>query len=58
MEPMIAQPSQRQSGRLFMAVFGRLKSGVSIEQATAEMRVLDRSRVEDMARLFGNAEWL
>ena len=58
MEPMIAQPSQRQSGRLFMATFGRLKSGVSIEQVTAEMRVLDRSRVEAMARLFGNAEWL
>jgi len=58
MEPMIAQPSQRQSGRLFMAMFGRLKSGVSIEQVTAEMRVLDRSRVEAMARLFGNAEWL
>ena len=58
MEPMIAQPSQRQSGRLFMAMMGRLKPGVSIEQAAAEMRVLDRPRVEDMARLFGNAEWL
>jgi predicted permease len=58
MEPMIAQPSQRQSGRLFMAMIGRLKFGVSIEQATAELRVLDRSRVEDMAGLFGNAEWL
>jgi hypothetical protein len=35
-------PSQRQSGRLFIAMMARLKSGVSIEQATAEMRVLDR----------------
>ena len=32
--------------------------GVPIEQATAEMRVLDRPRVEDIARIFGNAEWL
>jgi predicted permease len=58
MEPMVARPSQRESGRLFMAVMARLKPGVSIEQATAEMRVLDRPRVEDGARLFGNAEWL
>ena len=58
MEPMIARPSQRENGRLFMGVMGRLKPGVSIEQATSEMRVLDRARVEDMARLFGNAQWL
>jgi predicted permease len=58
MEAMIERPSQRQSGRMFLAVMARLKPGVSIEQAAAEMRVLDRPRVEDMARLFGNSEWL
>jgi predicted permease len=58
METMIERPSQRESGRMFMAMMARLKPGVSIEQATAEMRVLDRPRVEEMARIFGNAEWL
>jgi predicted permease len=58
-ETMIEQPSQRQSGRMFLAVMARLKPGVTIEQATAEMRVLDRSRVEDMSRIFNNnPQWL
>jgi predicted permease len=58
-ETMIERPSQRQSGRMFLAVMARLKPGVTIEQATAEMRVLDRSRVEDMSRLFNNnPQWL
>jgi predicted permease len=58
-ETMIEQPSQRQNGRMFLAVMARLKPGVSIEQATAEMRVLDRSRVEDMSRFFNNnPQWL
>ena len=58
-ETMIARPSQRQSGRMFLAVMARLKPGVTIEQATAEMRVLDRPRVEDMSRLFNNnPQWL
>jgi len=57
-EPMIQQPSQRQSGRLFMAMVARMNPGVSIAQATAEMRVLDRSRLDDMVRTFGNTHWL
>jgi predicted permease len=57
-EAMIARPSQRENGRLFMAMLARLKPGISIEQATAEMRVLDRARVEDMVRLFNSAGWL
>jgi len=58
-ETMIARPSQRQSGRMFLAVMARLKPGVTIEQATAEMRVLDRPRIEDMSRIFNNnPEWL
>ncbi len=59
METMIERPSQRQNGRMFLAVMARLKPGVTIEQATAEMRVLDRSRVEDMSRFFNNnPQWL
>jgi predicted permease len=58
MEPMIERPSQRQSGRMFLAVMARLKPGVSIEQATTEMRILDRPRVEDMARIFSIPGWL
>jgi putative ABC transport system permease protein len=58
METVIAQPSQRQNGRLFMALLARLKPDVSIEQATAEMRVLDRARLEDMVRTFNSAGWL
>jgi putative ABC transport system permease protein len=57
-EPMIARSSQRQSGRPSMAILARLKPGVSIEQATAEMRVLDRARLDDMVRVFGNSHWL
>ena len=58
-ETMIARPSQRQSGRMFLAVMARLKPGVTIDQATAEMRVLDRPRIEDMSRIFNNnPEWL
>jgi predicted permease len=57
MEAMIGRPSQRESGRLFMAMIARLKPGVSVEQATAEMRVLDRARIEDMVRLFNSAGW-
>jgi putative ABC transport system permease protein len=58
MESMIERPSQRQSGRMFLAVMARLKPGVSIEQATTEMRILDRPRVEDMARIFSIPGWL
>ena len=57
-EAMIERPSQRQSGRMFLAVMARLKPGVSIEQATTEMRVLDRPRLEDMARIVSIPGWL
>ncbi|HKE84694.1 MAG TPA: ABC transporter permease [Vicinamibacterales bacterium] len=56
-EPLIARPSQRESGRPSMAIVARLRPNVSIEQAAAEMRVLDRSRVEDLARFFNIPEW-
>ena len=51
-EPMVQQPSQLQAGRLGVKVLARLKPAVSIEQAQAEMRVLDRVWVEEMARTF------
>ena len=39
-------------------MIGRLKAGVSIDQPRAEMSLLDRSRVQEMAALFGNPQWL
>lgn len=43
-------PNQRATGELPLQLIARLKPGVSLEQAQAEMRVLDRERVEDLAR--------
>ena len=54
----IQQPTRRTNGQLSLKLIGRLKSGVTIEQARAEMTVLDRSRVEEMAKQFGNPHWL
>lgn len=50
MEPMIQRPSRRMDGTLTVGMLGRLKPGVTIEAALAEMRVLDRYRLEDMAK--------
>lgn len=50
MEPMIQRPSRRMDGTMSVGLMGRLKPGVTIEQAFAEMRVLDRYRLEDMAK--------
>lgn len=50
MEPTIQRPSRRADGTMTVGMMGRLKPGVTIEQAFAEMRVLDRYRLEDMAR--------
>ena len=49
-EPLLKQPSQRASGTLPVAVIGRLRPGVSIDEAQSEMRVLDRWRVEQLAQ--------
>ena len=49
-ETVIQQPSQRANGNLPVGLIGRLKPGASIEQARAEMRVLDRFRVEQFAK--------
>jgi putative ABC transport system permease protein len=57
MEPLIQQPSQRLAGSLGLALVGRLKPGVSIEQARAEMTVLDRVRTDEIAKRSNNPQW-
>lgn len=49
-EPAFQQPSQRLTGALPVALMARLKPGVSIEQARADMRVLDRWRIEQAVK--------
>ena len=56
-EPIVHQPSARLSGQLDMNVMARLKPGVSIEQASAELCVLDRPRIEEIAAR-GDLKWL
>jgi len=50
MEPLVQRPSRRVDGTMTVGVMGRLKPGVTIEQALVEMRVLDRYRLEDMVK--------
>jgi putative ABC transport system permease protein len=50
MEPLLQQPSRRMDGTLGVGMLARLRPGVTIEQALAEMRVLDRYRLEDFAK--------
>jgi putative ABC transport system permease protein len=51
--PAAAHPNARQGGFMLMA---RLKDDVPIERARAEMRVLDRARIEELAR--NDPQWL
>jgi predicted permease len=48
-EPLLKQPSRLSDGTLPVSIFGRLKPGISLDQATAEVRVLDRPRLERYA---------
>ena len=57
MEPLVQHPSQRESGQLGTGLMARLKPGASIDQARAELRVLDRPRIEEIARR-GDMKWL
>jgi predicted permease len=50
MEPLLQHPSRRVDGSLGVAMLGRLRPGVTVEQARADMTVLDRFRLEDFAR--------
>lgn len=53
-EPAFQRPSQRLTGTLPVALMARLKPGVLIEQARAEMQVLDRWRVEQAVKTAPN----
>jgi predicted permease len=57
MEPLIQTPSRRASGELTMSVMARVKSGVPRDQARAELRVIDRDRIEEIAKR-GDLKWL
>jgi predicted permease len=56
MEPLIQRPSRRASGDLTMSVMARIKPGVPLEQARAELRVINRDRNEEIAKR-GDARW-
>jgi predicted permease len=57
MEPLLRNPSQLSDGTLPVALFARIKPGVSLEQATAEVRVLDRPRLERGFARFKDPRW-
>ena len=48
MEPLIQTPSRLADGSLGVALVARLKPAVTIEQAQAEMRVLDQPRLAEL----------
>ena len=48
---------QRKTGALGVAVIARLKPGVSLAQARADMSVLNQPRVEDIARKSHDPKW-
>jgi len=52
------QPSRRLSDQFGLSLMGRLKPGVSIEQARADMAVLNLARVEELAQMSGDRKWL
>jgi hypothetical protein len=45
------------SAQLGFRPMGRLKPGVSVEQARAQMRLLDRARVEELAPAGNDPQW-
>ena len=50
MEPRVQKPSSRMNGGMPVGMLGRLRAGVTIERALAEMKVLDRFRLDDFAK--------
>ena len=52
------QPGRQWANRFAVQLIGRLRTGVSVAQAEAEMRVLDRGRVEELAKISGDRGWL
>ncbi len=57
-EPMINRPSLVTTGRMSLGLMGRLKPGVSIEQARAEVSVLDQWRIAEISRTMKDPLWL
>jgi predicted permease len=56
MEPLLQTPSRRASGELTMSVMARIKPRVPRDQASAELRVINRDRNEEIAKR-GDARW-
>ena len=56
-EPLLEKPSRLTAGSLSVALIARLKSGVTREQAQAEMRVLDRTRLEALEARAHDPQW-
>jgi predicted permease len=56
-EPLIVHPSRLASGGMGFALMGRLKPGASIEQARADMDVLNRWRVEEISKAMKDPLW-
>jgi predicted permease len=54
MEPVIHHPSSTSSAGGWLSLVGRLKPGVSIEQAHAEIAVLYESTLDEQARVTNN----
>jgi hypothetical protein len=56
-EPRIQTPSHLADDWQGTALVGRLKPGVTIEEAQAEMRVLDRPRLADLEARRHDVQW-
>jgi predicted permease len=56
-EPMIGRPSRVTTGHMSLGLMGRLKPGVSIEQARAEMSVLDQWRIAQISKTMKDPLW-
>ena len=57
LEPLIQKPSHLADGSSNAALVARLKPGVTMEQAQAEMRVLDRPRLADLEARMHDVQW-
>jgi predicted permease len=57
MEPLIQTPSHLADGSLRAALVARLKPGVTIDQAQAEMRVLDQPRLAELEARSHDVQW-
>jgi len=57
LEPLIQKPSRLTDTASNVSIVGRLKPGVDMEQAQAEMRVLDRLRLEELDARMHDARW-